>query len=216
MTFKQFLYLNAQSLLKKIKNERWIDLEIKYQLNKKYRSWIKEQAAEDAKKYQTRSAWKKSDSKTYWQAYRAGWLEEMCSHMYYYIKKQSEIRTREQCLEIARTYKTITEWKKKDNASLSYAKRHNWYNSILDELGFKKKVSKLYASTEEQAAKLRLTRSSSVNVILLTKQLCTDSFRKFKTKTEWYNAESGVYLFSKKMGWFDEITADMDRRFAGK
>lgn len=168
--------------------------------------WTKERVAEDAKKYQTRSAWGKKSKAAYSIAQKAGWLEEMCSHMYY-IKKQSVIKTREQCLEIARTCKTIPEWKKKNHASLIYATRHNWYNGILDELGFKKKVCKIYASTEEQATKLRLTRNSCVNVILLTKQMCIDSARKFKTKIEWYNAEYGIYMFSKKMGWFDEITA---------
>ena len=84
---------------------------------------VKENCIEDARKYNTRTEWRKNSRSAYESARKNKWLDECCKHMV-----NGNIKwTKEKCMESALKYKTKVEWEKNDNNAYSASRRNGWY-----------------------------------------------------------------------------------------
>ena len=81
--------------------------------------WTKDRILESAKKYNTRTDWKKNSKKEYEAAKNAGILVAASKHMIVTRRKLSD----EDLIKHAKKYKTLKEWIKKDESSYRTAKR---------------------------------------------------------------------------------------------
>ena len=85
--------------------------------------WTKEAVLADAKKYASKSEWRKN-SGAYAMAARQGWLEEACAHM---TLLWTPKWTKEAVISDALKYKTRGEWEIRSNGAWASAKRNGWY-----------------------------------------------------------------------------------------
>lgn len=93
---------------------------------RRYRKWTKELIIEEAKKYEYRSDFKKSEPNLYKKIIKEGWTSDAFSHM---VHKPS-MWTREACYNSASKCKTKSEFAKKFNGAYSSAKKRGWLNDI--------------------------------------------------------------------------------------
>ena len=85
--------------------------------------WTKEAVLADARKYASKSEWRKN-SGAYAMAIRQGWLEEACAHM---TALWSAKWTKETVILDALKYMTRSEWETRSNGAWSSARRNGWY-----------------------------------------------------------------------------------------
>jgi hypothetical protein len=88
--------------------------------------WTKEKAAEVAKKYKSRSEFKKANSSAYTRARINGWLEDICSHMSLKVHPNG-YWTKERVISSAKQYMTRTDWMRScDSAAYNLAREKGW------------------------------------------------------------------------------------------
>jgi len=154
--------------------------------------WTKEACVEEAKKYKTKSKWKREYSSCYEAARRNGWLSECCKHMTP-ERRRTLIWTKEACVEEAKKYKTRTEWKRKNSASHETARRNDWLNECCKHM-----FSPLrYPNVRRQKG-------------WWTKEACVEDAKKYKTKLEWQKNGKG-YRAAQKNGWLKECCKHMPK-----
>jgi len=92
--------------------------------------WTKDRLIDDAKKYESRSAWKKANASAYATALNKGCLAECCEHMEF-LQRPNGFWTKEKCLQSAQQYSTIQSWAMGDPAAYDAAKRSDWYKDVI-------------------------------------------------------------------------------------
>ncbi len=97
---------------------------------RKHEGYSKAEVIENAKLFQTRSEWRnsakyKGPSPFYSAAQRNCWLEECCEHMVS-IKKPNGYWNEKNCVEDAKFYFSIKEWKTLSNGAYQIALRNGW------------------------------------------------------------------------------------------
>lgn len=92
----------------------------------KWGYWTKEKCAQEALKYETKTAFKLGSPGAHTAAYHHGWLEELCSHMKICITHY----TKEECAIEALKYETKTEFMEKSPLYYSHAIRKGFINEI--------------------------------------------------------------------------------------
>lgn len=95
--------------------------------------WTKENLIEDARKYSTKTIWKKHSGSAYATALKKGILEECCAHMES-IRKPDGYWTKDKCLESAKKYQTISAWGKTEGNAYDAAKRNGWVKEITNHM----------------------------------------------------------------------------------
>jgi hypothetical protein len=136
-------------------------------LKQKIWKWTKEAVIEDARKYQSKSAWRKN-SRAYAMATRRGWLEEATAHMTVLWKQKW---TKEAVLEDALKYTSRREWETKSNGAVSSARRNGWY---------------------EEA-----TNHMSMLIKRWTKESVIADAQKYKTRGEWFSQSKSYSIARK-------------------
>lgn len=86
--------------------------------------WTKEKCIEDARKYQTHSAWI-GNSTSYNSAQKHGWLNECTKHMML-LRHPSNHWTKENCVKDAKKFKFRSDWWRKSKCAYNTAIRHKW------------------------------------------------------------------------------------------
>jgi len=155
------------------------------QINNVY--WTKERCIEDAKKYKTKNQWRLNSPISFSISNRKNsWLDECVVHMNP-TKKPNGYWTKERCIEEAKKYKRINDWRKISAGSYLAAMRIN----ILDE------CSK------------HMVRTSKPCNYWNNKERCIEEAKKYKTRGEWVKNSGGSYGSARKKGWFDECAKHM-------
>jgi hypothetical protein len=97
---------------------------------RKNEGYSKAEVIENAKLFETRSDWRNSSkgkgpSPFYSVAQRNGWLDECCEHMAFF-KKPNGYWTEKNCIDDAKFYISIKEWKTQSNGAYQVASRNGW------------------------------------------------------------------------------------------
>lgn len=90
--------------------------------------WTREECYNEAKKYKTRTEFRKGSGSCYAKSRENGWLDD-----YVWMPKRKKIQskwTREKCFEIARKYKTKKDYRKNDNACYNASLKNKWIKEM--------------------------------------------------------------------------------------
>lgn len=105
---------------------------------RKHEGYTKSEVIENAKLFQTRAEWRNSSGKKgpspyYSVAQRNGWLVECCEHMSL-VKKPNGYWTKEKCIEDAKLYLSIKEWKTHSNGAYQISLRSGWLDKCIKHM----------------------------------------------------------------------------------
>ena len=157
------------------KKNNWLDECCKHFIKAKWNTKLTfEECLNEALKYETRTAWYKSNQTTYSKASKEKWLEKCCEHM---IKFTSNY-TLESCKEIASKFNGRFEWSKEDSKSYYFAKKNKWLDECCEDMipFFKKH----------------------------TLESCIESASKFTNFTNWKKGDNRTYKYAESKGWYKE------------
>ncbi len=147
--------------------------------------WTKERVIADAKKYATRSEWRKNSSSAATMAKRNDWFEEATAHMKLLVDHGKW--TKSAVLEEAQKYKTRSEWGRAKDGSYGAALKNGWL---------------------EEAAK---HMSAADRTRKWTKELVLTDAQKYLTRGEWHKAKGHAAHVAISKGWYEEATQHMYR-----
>lgn len=147
--------------------------------------WTRERIFEDAKKYKTRSEWRKNSSSATTMATRNGWFEEATAHMKLLVDHGKW--TKEAVLKEAKKYKTKSEWGGSKNGSYGAALKKGWL--------------------EEATAHM----VSADRTRKWTKESILEDAKKYLTRGEWHKAKGNAAHVAISKGWYEEATKHMYR-----
>jgi superfamily II DNA or RNA helicase len=147
------------------------------------RTWIKsprtkEECIEDAKKYKTSSEWKQNSRKVYGYAVRKEWLKE-CQNHFTFNNLKGVSRTKEECIEDAKKYKTIKEWSENSKTIFGYVTNKKWRKECSAHL--------------DKILKIR------------TKEECIEDAKKYSSRKEWEKNSLKIYRYVRHKRWLQEI-----------
>jgi hypothetical protein len=148
--------------------------------------WVKETCIEEAKKYSSRSEWGKKSSNSYKIALVNDWYDECTPHMFE-KQKPKGYWTKERCLEEAKKYKTITEWKNGSASSYGLACYYKFIDECTAHMIKKRKPYRYW-----------------------TKKLCAEDAKKYSSRNEWQK-NSGGYKSAVRNGWLEECCEHMQK-----
>jgi hypothetical protein len=89
--------------------------------------WSKENLKLDALKYLTRKEWEIGSPSAYYTAVKNKLIDECCGHMIIKKLPKGHWLIKQNCLNEALKYNTITEWDNASQSSANSARRHNWF-----------------------------------------------------------------------------------------
>ncbi len=214
----------------------WLD-ECCAHMPKYYIEWTLEMCKEIALKHKTKSEWQINNSASYSIARKRGWLDECCIHMENnYVKNYW---TKERCIESAKKYNTVKDWKMNEpSGAEASARRNGWMNEctahmiqIRKPIGYwtkerciesarKYKTRVEWAKGEDKSACHAAQKNGWYDECVIhmknfhtdwTKEMCLDIAKKYKSIAEWQKNEGGAYQAAVKLGWKDECCAHMIR-----
>lgn len=150
----------------------------------KPRKWTFEKLQAEALKYNRRVDFQYGSTGAYLSAMRQKLLDVICSHMQESATKKY---TDEEIIEIAKQYKTRSEFAKKSKAyTAAFLRGKDFVDMVCSHMTSVKKVLK---HTKETAAQDAL---------------------KYKTRREFCVNDAGSYLAAVKNGWIDDICQHMN------
>lgn len=179
---------NAYSAAWRNKADGWFSRCVAHMEDPCHRHWSLEECLESARRYDTREAWRKGDSKTHYAAYSRkedSWFEQCVAHM----KPVRKQWTLEECLESARQYNARTSWKKGDHGTYFAAysrKDEGWFEQCVAHM---KPVRKQWTLEE-----------------------CLKSARRYDTRKAWREGDHRAYCAAycrKEKGWLEQCVAHM-------
>lgn len=143
--------------------------------------WTKELLELEAKKYETRAEFQRSNMSAYQKARRTGVLNEICAHMLWEGGK--------------------TTWEKQEihDEALKYTTRSE----------FAKKSANLYGKACEQGILDDVCSHMVVKRIKWTFEKIKAVAANYTTRSEFNYKEKGAYLYAYRKGWLDEICKHM-------
>jgi len=195
--------------------------------------WTKELCWEEAKKYKTRSEFKRKSGAAYRAAQKKGWLKIICNHMVYKCKP-SGYWTFERCKKEAKKYKSRTEFEKKGRGAYSASLKNKWMNEICGHMkdihkpsGYWtfercKKEAEQYKTRGEFVKKNPKAYNASLRNKWMNKicghmkeikkpngywtfERCKKEAKKYKSRTEFAKKGRGAYDAAVKFNWLDKI-----------
>lgn len=146
--------------------------------------WTKDICSEEAKKYKTRTEFKRN-SNAYTAAQKYGWIDDICGHMTS-VKKIDGYWTKERCKEEAMKYTSIEDFKRGSGTAYSKTHRNGWDQEICAHL-----KSKIFPAG------------------YWTKEKCKEEALKYSTRSEFKRKSPAAYSKSRDKGWTDEICIHM-------
>ena len=130
------------------------------------------------------------DTRYYNKAKKEGWYDECVAHMTHLKKK----RTKEECLNEAKKFKTIKEWKERSPKTYGYASRRDYYGECTSHMN----------------------RYSRRKVKKWTYEKVMKTTEEYKTFSEWYKNNFSAYRHATRKGFVDEIKKIFDRKIKEK
>ena len=104
----------------------------------------------------------------------------------------------EECLQEARRFNSVSEFRKKSWEAYSTAFYFGWIGRIRAEVFYKK---------EDESTGVRLHHKTKKRLDRLTLERCLQMARKYKTMDEFQSKESLVYKECEERGWTEEVSA---------
>jgi hypothetical protein len=145
-------------------------------------SRTKEECIENARKFNSIKEWRKNYPSIWSYTIRKDWYLECTAHMdKFWIKSP---RTKEECIEDARKFNSIKEWRKNSSTIYNYSKFKGW----LDE------------------CKIHMRKLNGKN---RTKEECIESAKKYTSIKDWRIYDTKYYQYAKRLKWLDECTHHM-------
>jgi hypothetical protein len=148
------------------------------------KKWTREDIIESARRFSTRSEWKKGDSKAYSACCKRGWLND--SEVVGHMRSGYQKWTKPGMIESARQFSTRLDWQKGDPNAYQACRTRGWLND--PEI------------TGHMSKRFRWEKPELVK-----------SARKFRTRSEWQKGDLNAYSACCKRGWLNdsEITGHM-------
>ncbi len=154
--------------------------------------WTKERCIEEAKKYETKTQWRRGNGSSYVAAKKNGWLKECHVHMIE-SKKPKGYWTLERCKEEALKYNTRSEWIKNSGTSYVTARTNGWLEQCCSHMTSERKPDGYW-----------------------TKERCLEDAKIYNLKKEWCENSTGSYQAAHRKGWLEECCAHMQAQYATK
>jgi hypothetical protein len=152
-------------------------------------TYTKEQVLADAKRYQTYPEWRKN-SPIFQIAIKNGWLDECKAHMLSEFEVRSKAKlvwTKEKVAELAKKYKSRSEFKSANSSAYTRARLNGWLDDICAHMTLKIHPNGYW-----------------------TKERVLNSAKTFKTRTAWMrSSDSTAYNLAREKGWLEEACAHM-------
>ena len=195
--------------------------------------WNREAVLLDARKYTSRSEWKKHSGGAYSSATRNGWYDEAVSHM----KLRNPIGkwTHETVIAEALKYQSKSDWQAKSAGSYEAAKRLRCFVEATSHMVVQRKkwtqaevidAAKSFPSIKEWRAKHAISYAAAHRLgiisevskhmarinpigIWLEKEAVLADAKKYLTRSEWHKKSAGAYTSAKRNGWFEEAVSHM-------
>jgi len=146
---------------------------------KQRRKWTDAQCIKDAQKYEIKNVWAKTRGSAYSFAIRRKELFAKCvAHMPINARDKWNEKT---CLEAAKQYKTLLEWKNNSGGSYVAAHKNGWI----------------------VACKSHMVSSWALKTPKWTLEHCQQDALKYATKQLWREGNATAYNTAKKKGWLD-------------
>lgn len=200
--------------------------------------WTKEKCIESALKHKTRKEWINSDeASAHIVARNNDWLDECTTHMELLQKPSGYWDVKENVLEDALNFNTISDWHANSGGSYGKARENGWYNECITHMEFKQKPSGYWTKEKcmESALKYKTLKkwlkneSPAVNgarrygknfyksciihmkrTIIWTPELCKEEALKYKSRSEWQRNNNSSHKAANRFGCFDECCKYMD------
>ena len=154
---------------------------------KKNGYWTIDRCKEEALKYTQRSKFEKGCGSAYIIAMRKGWLDEICIHMTS-PQKVSGFWSAEKCLQEARKYSTVSDFKRGSPGAYDACRRHGIYDKCCQHMASRQKRKGHW-----------------------TKTRCSQEALKFTCRSDFFKNSLPAYAKCHKMGWLDEVCGHMSR-----
>ena len=150
--------------------------------------WTKERITEDAKKYNSRSEWRKNSPSATTRAKKNGWFEAAAAHMNLLVDHGKW--TKQAVLEEAKKFITKNEWAQAKNGSYGAAIKKGWL-------------------AEASAHLISADRTRKWN-----KALVLEDAKKYATRGEWHKAQGSAASVAIAKDWHIEATKHMYRVYS--
>jgi hypothetical protein len=95
--------------------------------------WTRENLIDDAKKYLTKSQWKKNNASAYATAVSKGLLDVCSAHMTS-VRKPDGYWNKQNCHQSSKKYMTIADWSKSEGGAYYAAKKNGWINDVTSHM----------------------------------------------------------------------------------
>lgn len=137
----------------------------------------------EANKYSIKSDWIKTRSYRTIQKNNPQWIPKLSKHML----QRKVTWTKKECLEEAKKYKSVTEWREKSSTSYRIAKENGSYKKCAKALGVNKKPAGYWNNYER----------------------CKKEALKYKHRAAWMRGSGSSYESAKKHGWINNLSKHM-------
>ena len=138
--------------------------------------WTRENCYSEAKKYSSRSEFKRGCQTAYYKALKYGWMDD---YSWFIEPATKEKWNRQTCYEEAKKYKSRGEFSKGNPSAYNKA----WKNHWLDD----------YTWFSESASAKRWDYET-----------CLEESKKYKTRTEFHDGCNSAYSVARRNKWLDE------------
>jgi hypothetical protein len=92
--------------------------------------WTKEKCHTEALKYKSRSEFQYGSKTAYVTAADNKWLNDICQHMTFLKKQNNYWDNKTNCADVAKQYKSRSEFATKKRQAYRYALKNNWLNEF--------------------------------------------------------------------------------------
>jgi hypothetical protein len=141
--------------------------------------WTLDRCRDDAKRFETRTAWKSQSGPGYAAARKAGWLDLCCAHMTS-VKRPGGYWTRERCLNDAQGFPTRRAWCQGSPSGYNAALIKGWLEDCCAHMTSKNKPHG-YWSLER----------------------CREDAKRFQTRGAWQKGSRLAYDAAYSKDWLD-------------
>ena len=186
-------------------------------------------------KYNSLQEWKEARPWAYKQALRNGYLDEFCEKLGWERDKlKNGYWTKEKCIQEAKRFSSIKEWRKNSESSYQTACRNKWNDEcaahltrnlskpwtlercIIDARSYtSKRQWDKNSSGAYQAARVNgwlqqcCGHMTSKRHKYWNLELCLHEAQKYATRKEWESSHKASYSASRKYGWYRQCVAHM-------
>lgn len=226
----------------KNKWQRQIAEELGWKIKVRQSGYSEQDCLEEAEKYQNIKEWSIKHPGTYEAARKKSIIKKIASTLGWKYRAKLNLYDFGGCLEKARPYKSLKEWKEKDKESYYTAVRNKWHRKIAMFLKWKQKKHKgkwTYLKCKNIAAKYSCSSDWSrsedrpsyitscqnrwlkqikeeLGWSTWTYETCKEKACAYGSLLEWSKGHKATYLYAVKNKWQRQIGGELGWTFRNK